>query len=98
MSDPAPEVESDALLPPDSARDLRERWEAIQTRFVDEPRASVERADELVQELLSMLTRTFADERAQLEGQWAGDGEASTEDLRQALQRYRVLFGRLLAA
>ncbi len=105
MSDAAPNedvvaTEGDAsLFPAETLGDMRQRWSAIQTRFVDEPRQAVEQADELVEELLTKLTQTFADERTGLEDQWSGDGgEVSTEDLRQALQRYRALFGRLLAA
>jgi hypothetical protein len=36
------------LLPPEFVQDLRKRWDGIQTGFVDEPRAAVRQADELV--------------------------------------------------
>ncbi len=39
-----------------------------------------------------------AGERAQLESRLASGDSASTEDLRQGLQRYRSFFERLLAA
>ena len=64
---------------------------------MDEPRDAVERADALVAELMQHLARTFAREREALEQQWAGGGEAGTEELRIALQRYRSFFQRLLA-
>jgi hypothetical protein len=85
-----------------AARDLRTRWVNVQTEFVDEPRAAVQKADSLVAEVLQSLTDTFAREREELESGWskAGDGsdrEVSTEDLRQAIQRYRSFFNRLLA-
>ncbi len=72
------------------------RWTAIQTTFVDEPRAAVENADALVAEVMSELARTFADERARLEGAWSRGTDVSTEDLRQVLQRYRDFFHLLL--
>ena len=40
----------------------------------------------------------FATERAELETRWTGGNQASTEDLRQGLRRYRSFFERLLAA
>lgn len=43
------------------------------------------------------VTRTFAREREVLEEQWRRGEEASTEDLRVALRRYRSFFERLLA-
>jgi len=85
------------LLGGDDAGDFRGRWESIQASFVDEPREAVQRADALVAELMQLLARTFAEERETLERQWAGGGEAGTEELRIALQRYRSFFERLLA-
>lgn len=46
---------------------------------------------------MQRLAQTFAAERESLEAQWASGGEASTEDLRVALQRYRSFFERLLS-
>ena len=84
------------LLGGDDAGDFRGRWESIQASFVDEPRDAVQRADVLVAELMQRLAQTFARERETLEQQWAGGGEAGTEELRIALQRYRSFFERLL--
>jgi hypothetical protein len=42
------------------------------------------------------IAELFAEERAKLEQQWARGSEVSTEDLRQALRRYRGFFDRLL--
>jgi hypothetical protein len=85
------------LLAQDVVGDLRRRWTDIQAGFVDEPRRAVEQADGLVAEAIKRLAETFARERAQLEGQWDRGGDVSTEDLRQALQRYRSFFSRLLS-
>ena len=78
--------------------DLRSRWSSIQAEFVDEPRRSVEQADQLVATAMQRLAEGFANERASLEKQWGSGDAVSTEDLRVALQRYRTFFGRLLNA
>jgi oligoendopeptidase F len=86
------------LLPEERLGSLREQWSDIQTSFVDEPKSSVEKADELVADVIQTLAKRFAEERDRLERQWSGGGDASTEDLRKALQHYRSFFERLLAA
>ena len=86
-----------SLFSEDEARDFRKRWEQVQTEFVDEPRGSVEKADELVASTIQRLAEVFADERARLEREWAKGDNVSTEDLRQALRKYRSFFDRLLA-
>jgi hypothetical protein len=75
----------------------RERWQAIQADFVDDPRQAVKQADELVAELIQQLAKSFADERSSLEAHWDRGDDVSTEDMRIALQRYRSFFGRLLS-
>jgi hypothetical protein len=74
----------------------RTRWSAIQTGFVDEPRRAVEEADALVAEVVKRLAEGFAGERQRLEGEWERNEQVSTEDLRQAMRRYRSFFERLL--
>jgi hypothetical protein len=85
------------LFAASDAESLRSRWQDVQTQFVDEPRRSVEQADSMVAELMQRLAKMFADERGGLEQQWDRGGEVSTEDLRQALRRYRSFFERLLS-
>ena len=85
------------LLDGGDADSFRSRWHELQAAFVDDPQRVVEAADGLVAELMQRLAQTFAAERESLEAQWAGGGEASTEDLRVALQRYRSFFERLLS-
>ncbi len=85
------------LLPSDQADKYRTQWSNIQTEFVDEPRKSVEQADNLVAELMKDLATSFATERTNLENQWNSGNNVSTEDLRQALRRYRSFFDRLLS-
>jgi hypothetical protein len=68
------------------------QWRDIQADFVDAPRKAVQEADALVAELMQRLAQTFASEREQLESQWAGGDDVSTEDLRRSLRRYRSFF------
>ena len=85
------------LFSNDSIQGFRSRWTALQTGFVDEPRRSVEQADELVAEVIKDLASTFADERTKLERQWDQGDKVSTEDLRLVLRRYRSFFDRFLS-
>ena len=48
------------LLALDISQEMRTRWEAIQTEFVDDPQVSVRRADELVATAIKKLAETFA--------------------------------------
>ena len=54
-------------------------------------------ADALVADLMQGLAQVFSAERRHLEAQWSRGGQASTEDLRVSLQRYRSFFERLLS-
>jgi hypothetical protein len=76
---------------------LRSRWDDVQVGFVDDPKDCVQKADALVADVVQQLTTGFSDARSRLEEQWARGEEASTEELRQALKRYRQFFERLLA-
>ena len=93
VSDDSPE-----LLARDDNEEFRRRWERIQTGFVDEPRETVEQADELVAQVMKRVAEGFATERERLEQQWGRGEDVSTEDLRVSLQRYRGFFERLLSA
>jgi hypothetical protein len=84
------------LLDGDRPESFRGRWVEIQAAFVDHPRESVEQADALVAEVVQELQASFDAARERLESQWSRGDEASTEDLRLALRRYRSFFDRLL--
>ena len=88
---------SGPLLGPDFSSDMRSQWDKIQVAFVDAPREAVKEADELVVAATKKLADSFAEERNRLEQRWSSGGDVSTEDLRQALQKYRAFFNRLLA-
>ncbi len=96
----APNQDSEELVPlfsESSVRDLRSQWTALQSGFVDEPRHSVEQADELVARVMKDMAETFSAERSKLERQWEQGDKISTEDLRLVLRRYRSFFDRFLS-
>jgi hypothetical protein len=80
------------LFPAELAQEFRRGWDAVQIGFVDDPRQAVQKADELVHQVLHNLTEAFTGERSRIEVQGA-----QTEDLRVALRRYRAFLHRLLA-
>jgi hypothetical protein len=89
--------ERTALFPAEDSDEFRSRWREIQGAFVDEPRRAVEQANALVGHVSQRLADVFTNERAKLENTWGQGKDVSTEDLRQALRRYRSFFDRLLS-
>jgi hypothetical protein len=87
----APALEDDTLV------DMRQRWNEIQSAFVDSPRETVAEADKLIKASIERVTAVLMNDRSRLESQWNRDGEVSTEDLRLALQQYRRCFDRLMS-
>lgn len=92
------EISDEGFLPSEQMDDLRGRWSDVQASFVDDPRTAVKQAHDLVTDVVDRLTETFTRERSGLESQWNGGGDADTEALRVALQRYRSFFNRLLGS
>ena len=88
---------AEMLFAGDDVADLRSRWAGVQAAFVDNPKECVQKADQLVSDLVEHLTTGLAQARSRLEEQWSQGHEASTEDLRVALMHYREFFDRLLA-
>ena len=86
-----------AMFPENETESFRSRWRDTQADFVDSPRESVKKADELVAAIIQRLAEVFSAEREKLESNWGEGRDVSTEDLRQALQRYRSFFDRLLS-
>jgi hypothetical protein len=84
------------LIPPERAESYNSRWNELKSEFVDEPLRAVRGANELVGEVLDELEELFRRQRADLE-QGLDSEQTSTEDLRQALGRYRSFFDRLLS-
>ncbi|SDP85818.1 hypothetical protein [Lentzea jiangxiensis] len=72
---------------------LEDEWQAVQYEFVDDPKAAVHKADQLVTRALEELTTRHRSLTQQLEG----NRDPQTEDLRLALHRYRELFRSLVS-
>ena len=72
-----------------------QQWPGILALFVDDPRGAVERAAAAAREQAAALAAALEREQATLRDSWQAD--ASTEDLRTALQQYRSFCGRLEA-
>ena len=84
------------LIEPERAESYNSRWNELKSEFVDDPRRAVRGANELVGEVLDELEELFRRQRADLEHGLDSE-QTSTEDLRQALGRYRSFFDRLLS-
>lgn len=97
MDGAAQQAQDERLAPlflPQIAEKFRAQWDEVQIGFVDNPTEAVKKADELVAQVMKSLAETFADERANIEGQM---DESDTEHQRVALRRYRSFFQRLLS-
>ena len=75
---------------------LHERWAAIQSTFVDDPRGSVSTAADLVTEVIATVVATAKERESGLRGDWDRDG-VDTEGLRNALRSYRALLDQIAA-
>jgi hypothetical protein len=84
------------LIETERAESYNSRWNALKSEFVDDPRGAVQGANRLVGEVLDELEELFRRQRADLEHGLDSE-QTSTEDLRQALGRYRSFFDRLLS-
>ncbi|MFV8189468.1 hypothetical protein [Streptomyces sp. AF1B] len=98
------------LLPHDECDKLELRLRNAVSGFVDGPRAAVEEADHVVEEIAARFTEALTHRRRSLRTSWqAGQGahdgkgtgaaeatQADTEQLRLALRDYRELAQRLL--
>jgi hypothetical protein len=84
------------LIAPERAESYNSRWNELKSEFVDEPGRAVRGANELVGEVLDELEELFRRQRADLEHGLDSE-QTTTEDLRQALGRYRSFFDRLLS-
>ena len=84
------------LIEPERAESYNSRWTALKGEFVDDPRRAVQGANELVGAVLDELEELFRRQRTDLEHGLDSE-QTTTEDLRQALGRYRSFFDRLLS-
>ncbi|WP_405737637.1 hypothetical protein OG885_31360 [Streptomyces sp. NBC_00028] len=101
------EAHEGKLLGDEQCDKLSGQLQHAMTGFVDGPRAAVEEADHVLEEVASRFTDAMAQRRRTLRQSWqgaqhtdgpmAGDGGAGdTEQLRLALRDYRELTERLL--
>jgi hypothetical protein len=85
---------------------LRASWQQAQAGFVDDPRAAVADAAELVEHTAQTLIGSLRQRQRQLRTQWdnngsgaagpaAAGGSTDTEQLRHLMQDYRSLFNQL---
>jgi len=103
---PATDIDPNAPLLGDSVS-LRANWQQAQAGFVDDPRAAVADAAELVEHAAQTLIGALQQRQRALRTQWDdnGSGAASpsttgdlsdTEQLRHLMQDYRNLFNQLV--
>ncbi|MGH9209890.1 MAG: hypothetical protein ACRD2C_04320 [Acidimicrobiales bacterium] len=76
---------------------FRERWDEVQSGFVDDPRRAVDDAGQLLADVLDTMARTLAAKRDDLEAQWGRDDDTSTEELRLAFRAYRSFYDRVVS-
>ena len=88
-------ADPDRFVPAERAKGFANRWAELKGDFVDEPRDAVRKADALVGDVLDEISKVFTEQRSRLEHDLDTDS-TSTEDLRQAMHRYRKFFERLL--
>ncbi|MDI5967443.1 hypothetical protein, partial [Streptantibioticus silvisoli] len=82
------------------AAGIEQRAQQAAMGFIDGPRHAAEEMDALFEEVSALFTDGLAARRDQVRKLWsAGDGHAEdTEELRQAVQRYRQLVRGLIDA
>jgi hypothetical protein len=86
---------------------LRANWQQAAAEFVDDPRAAVADAAELVEQTAQTLIGALQQRQRQMRGRWETGTDASagttngattdTEELRHLMQNYRTLFNQLTA-
>ncbi|MFC7935509.1 hypothetical protein ACFU2J_04640 [Streptomyces sp. NPDC057387] len=98
----APSAAARPLLPPTDSDRLGERLHHALAGFVDAPRASVEEADRVLEEITARFTEAVTQRRRSLRASWQEPGEGGgapstdTEQLRLALRDYREMADRLM--
>jgi hypothetical protein len=91
---------TDGPLLPDTG-DLHGNWQRVQAAFVDDPRASVTEAADLVEHAAQALAGALQQRQRTLREQWDGEGDvngdtaADTERLRRTLKQYRSVFNQI---
>ncbi len=76
--------------------DVRTRWTAIQSQFVDEPCSAVEQGEALVAETAERVKQMISAMQLSIGQQWLNHDDISTEELRKTLLDYRALLNHML--
>jgi len=96
-------------LIPDAA-DFTAQWQQIQFKFVDDPRASVTEAADVVAQVTAKLEaaiqerqraieeqqRAIQEQQRSLRGRWGEGAQADTETLRETLRMYKAFLDQLI--
>ena len=93
----APAPNSYGSLFPDTA-DLRSQWQQIQFMFVDDPRASVTEAADVIGQVAVKLQEAIQERQRSLRSRWDGGTQADTEVLRETLRMYRAFLYQLIGS
>ncbi|MFE0672526.1 hypothetical protein [Streptomyces sp. NPDC058867] len=94
--DKAHDAGTKPLLSREESDKLDLRLQGALSGFIDAPRAAVEEADQLLEELAGRVTEALHQRRDTLRGSWHDQTASDTERLRLALRDYRELADRLL--
>ncbi|MFI9610544.1 hypothetical protein ACIHCM_02345 [Streptomyces sp. NPDC052023] len=97
----APTSRMSPLLSGEETGKLELRMQQAVSSFVDGPRAAIEEADHVLEEIAARFTEAVTQRRRTLRRSWESTDEATTatsdtEQLRLALRDYRELAERLL--
>jgi hypothetical protein len=93
----APPPNSYGSLFPDTAN-LRSQWQQIQFMFVDDPRASVTEAADVIGQVAAQLQEAIQERQRSLRSRWDGGTQADTEVLRETLRLYRAFLYQLIGS
>ncbi|MEV0386738.1 hypothetical protein [Nonomuraea sp. NPDC050643] len=95
-AEPAP-PQRGSLLGSDPSGVL-ERWHDLQASFVDDPREAVQRADSLMDEVMTAIRETLERRLGELREPWKNtdQDDTETERLRMALRAYRNVLHKLM--
>jgi hypothetical protein len=92
-TDPEREFE---LFPSTDVDGFRQRWDALQASFVDDPKGAASQAEALIGELVDRVGRRHQELRDEIGRN--GDSGDATESNRIAIRRYRAFFRSLVGA
>jgi hypothetical protein len=82
-------------LIPDAAQ-YTAQWHRIQYKFVDDPRASVTEAADVVAQVTAKIEAAIQERQRSLRGRWAEGSNADTEALRETLLMYKSFLDQLI--